>query len=589
MKQSLLTRLVLGALAGLAVSGAHAGQIQSSSVSVAREVITTDAQTINAPAASYRFAGDVDARIQTQTFQVQLKLSDAAKWATVGNASSIVVTDGVTGTIWTQNATAGAQTYQVIAMGKGKTTTDDDTLWVTFQVDTVAGKDVLKQPIITFNGAATQSTITNLYSTIVQPVANCDNSVKRLPVTFYHFTGLANPNGLAAIGNATPDEHARTNSQNEGTLITFPTNLNVAVTPSTYRSILTPGGNLNFSDAGGAGTSWIGANTVNLGQFKLVQQANGYDTNLTNVYALNTVALNGLRGIATAATNVGEVEADRIDVAVTATQGFVVGGTVFLSTAASNCAAAINAAASIPVTAANAAGPITVPLNAAGINAAALTATGAGAVQVCYTVPGTTVIPSSNFAATATVVKAAAGANLNEQNNACNGNLYSLGGGLKIDVRNYASSKETSGYQSVIRLINNSDSVTADVWAQIIHQDGKMGAWGKLVDLPARGIKNLTAAQIEALLVNAPDAGAANNGASAAAASTDGAPRLRITSKSGKSLRVQNYLFNSATGQILEGSNSQGVDYEGNNILRAPTNDGQYISQDANSGLNLAK
>ena len=71
------------------------------------------------------------------------------------------------------------------------------------------------------------------------------------------------------------------------------------------------------------------------------------------------------------------------------------------------------------------------------------------------------------------------------------------------------------------------------------------------------------------------------------AATSDTAPRLRITSTTGSSLRVQNYLYNAATGQIVEVSGSQAVDYEGNNILRAPVSDGQYISQDANSGLNL--
>ena len=61
MKQTLLSRLILAGLAGAAMSAAHAGQIQASSVSIAREVITLDTQSVNSPAIAYRFAGDVDA------------------------------------------------------------------------------------------------------------------------------------------------------------------------------------------------------------------------------------------------------------------------------------------------------------------------------------------------------------------------------------------------------------------------------------------------------------------------------------------------------------------------------------------------
>ena len=70
------------------------------------------------------------------------------------------------------------------------------------------------------------------------------------------------------------------------------------------------------------------------------------------------------------------------------------------------------------------------------------------------------------------------------------------------------------------------------------------------------------------------------------------APRLRITSTTAKSLRVQNYVVNNATGEMFEASNSQGVDFEGRDdraSLATPDDISgqQFISQDANSGLNL--
>ena len=75
MNQTLVARLVIGALATIAAGGAMAGQIQASSTSIAREVITSNTQTVVAPTTAYRFAGDLDPTIQTQVFQVQLTLA----------------------------------------------------------------------------------------------------------------------------------------------------------------------------------------------------------------------------------------------------------------------------------------------------------------------------------------------------------------------------------------------------------------------------------------------------------------------------------------------------------------------------------
>jgi hypothetical protein len=377
--------------------------------------------------------------------------------------------------------------------------------------------------------------------------------------------------------------------------MTFPTNVKVNVTAATGGAVLTPGGNQTFTNNGtvaAAGTdqSFVAANLVNIGKITLAQNAVGYDSDLSSQYVLTGNAVNsGIVGLATAVKNNGNVEASALNVVVTASNGFVVGGNVFLADNAANCAVAI-AGSTVPITALNAAGPVTVTVPTGSMlgGAGVFGITGTNPVQVCYNVPSNATIASSSFSAVATLAKSAAGTNLNEQNNVCNGNLYSLGGGIKIDVRNYASSKETSGYQSVIRLINNSDVRTADVWGQIIHQDGKFGGWGKITDLAPRAVLNLTAAQVDALMTNTPNNGtAANNGSVPSAASATGAPRLRITSNSGSTLRVQNYLFNSATGQILEGSGSQGVDYD---LIAgrtpAPATDGQLISQDAESGLN---
>ena len=618
MKQTLLSRLILAGLAGAAMSAAHAGQIQASSVSIAREVITTDTQAVIAPSIAYRFAGDVDARVQAQTFQIQFTLA-AGSWGTLPAtiANAISMSDGVSGVIQDQSAAAPVGTnasYTVVATGKSS---DGKTLWATLTVNQGAAA-LVKQPIFSLNvttnllsgasaannAAASRAPVTGLFSVSGDLAADyaatgaCD-AVKTLGVSFKHYVALTSPAAIATDSTATADEHTRSGATNIATIMTFPTNLKVVVTTSAADAFLTPGGNLTFADnLGVIGNSFVDGNTVLLGSVAIKQNATGYDSNLANQYLLANGGA-GVSAVATAVVNNGAVEAKQLDIKITATQGFVKSGVVFASSTA-NCATLVaNTATSW--TDANAGGPVTLTVPTASLNAALGAATGIASVYVCYgtsnnanaAVVGlnTNTIPSSAFSTVATLTKAVAGPNLNEQNNTCNGALYSLGGGLKIDVRNYASGSETSGYISVLRFINNSDAAAADVWAQHVNQNGKLGNWAKIADLPVRGVVNMTAKQIDAKLAAGATATAAPGTAAptaqqATATTNDTAPRLRITSTTGKSLRVQNYLFNSATGQILEGSGQQGVDFEGTGT-RAPGSEGQYQDQDANSGLNL--
>ena len=615
MKKTLAARLVLGALATIAAGSVMAGQIQASSVSIAREVITTDTQTVIAPSISYRFFGDVDAKVQKQTFQVQFTLG-AGEWAVAPTAGAISITDGVTGVIQDQSTAVpvvpAVAAYQVTNIDLSA---DKKTVWATIEV-AQAATALIKQPIIalnvtsnTINGVAAtpvavqRGTVHGLYS-VVGDLLNDYNTakkcvdVKTLPVSFKHYVALTNPGAMASDATATADEHTRQTSTNAATLITFPTNLQVAFTKGAKAISLAPGGNQTFTGpAWAAKNAFVDANNALLGDVHLVQNALAYDGNLTNEYSLaNAVAPAGVKERALATGQIGEVEAKNLRVTVSATEGYVVGGTLALNTN-SNCAVAtrIGTTGTVAITAANAAGPITLLHPTTGLNAT-FGAAGTTPVYVCYTVPGSTMIPSSSFSVEAQLIKADPGAPNDEQDNICNSDYISLGGGLKIDVRNYASSKEkaSSGYESVIRLINNSDSRKADVWAQIIHQDGKLGGWGKIADLPVRGVKNMSASEIEALLTNAPTATQAAalgeaNGAIAPTADGKQAPRLRITSNSGTTLRVQNYHYNHVTNQLLEVSGAQGVDFENLATNRVPPTavDAQPVAQDALSGLNL--
>lgn len=593
MKQKLLTRLILGAFAGAAAVGTvQAGQITASSTNVAREVITTNTQTIVSPVISYRFAGDIDATVQAQEFQVQFILEGGALWVGLPSADAF----NITPTAGTDAGLPGVGGTDFAITSQG-ISADGTTLWATITVPVApAGvwtDSLLDQPIITLNaaGATTGATINNLYS-VVGDIVNDYNTRgvctdnKNLFVNFRHFKLLANPAAIAVeTTNGIGDEHTRGGATNRAGIINFPTNIRPAIATSTGNAkVNVSAANLQFT--GTAGTSFVSTTIANLGTVTLVQNATGYDSNLTNQYLLNAVP--GLSNVGVAAVNNGYVEVEKVDVTVSATNGFVVNGTLWLDTGV-GCATAVVSGGTVPttITALNAAGPITLSIGTAQVNAA-FGATGTGPVHVCYGVAGIgTPIPLSAFSAVALVDKANAGVNLNEQNNICNGNLYSFGGGVKIDVRNYANSQQTAntGWMSVIRLINNSEVRTIDVWGQMIHADGTYGAWGKLTDLAPLAVLNLTSAAVDALLVNAPATAVGLNGPAVSQDLARGGSRLRITSNAGSTLRVQNYLYNPASQNFIEASSTQAVDFEGNTD-RAPVNEGQYQSQDAFLGIN---
>lgn len=577
MNKTLVSRLVVGALAAMAAGGVMAGQIQSSSTPIAREVITADDQNIVSPQVAYRFFGDISAVAQEQVFQVQFTLS-GGQWVGLPGNEAFAITDGTSGVVQDQTAGAPAAgiaaSYQVVGKGLAN---GNRTLWVTFAV-TKSATATIRQPIIsvnttdnTINGvaltnvSAQRNEINQLYSVVGDIVKDYEGTAgandsnfgakcvdnKEIKVDVKHFNALANPGALAvADGNGTPDEHMRAGSTNTGTLFAFPTNVKVNVKQATGGVRLSPAGSTQFQ-LKTPGEAFVSPVLANMGNITLAQNAQGHDANLTIKYMLNDPsAPPGVKGRTTAIVNDGPLEVKHLVAKVYASDGFVPGGKIFLSSQV-NCS---DNGGETAITTTNAAGPISVSLQTASVNPFFGPA-GTSPVYVCYEVPGTTAIPSSNFWVRAQLDKADPGPNVYEQDNVCNGPLFGLGGGLKIDVRNYApaASVAGTGWMSVIRLINNSDSSPADVWAQIIHQDGRVGKWGKIAQLPVRAVANLTSKELEAKLTEAPAApgGDKTNDGSAAAVrdvEVTAAPRLRITSTTGKSLRVQNYVVNTIRG-----------------------------------------
>jgi hypothetical protein len=200
-------------------------------------------------------------------------------------------------------------------------------------------------------------------------------------------------------------------------------------------------------------------------------------------------------------------------------------------------------------------------------------------------------IPQSTFTGTVTLQKETDSTNGTEQENlSCVGELAGLGGGLKIDVRNfypYNPANPGSEWVGVLRVINNSETVDADLTGQYIRADGKYGKWGSLGTLPARGARYFLSSEIfNALNTNTnttlPKDNSGSGGLTAEAGLGAQPPntRIRISSASASTLRVQSYIYNATTRALVEVSGSQGADFD---TYERTTRDS--IEQDAQTGI----
>ncbi|MET3138880.1 hypothetical protein AAKU61_003253 [Undibacterium sp. GrIS 1.2] len=576
MNQKKLSILAASLVAAFAANVASAGNVASSNPQIAREVITANTQDVKAPEASYAFQGDLNTASQIQTMQVQLILTGGGQWdpaAVTAGSIRVFKADGLTEILPT-----GAPVLPSVSA-------DGSTLFVTLTFP--QDGQVYKTPVVSFNRTGTQSSLNNLFS-VVGSVVACDKNSTQLPFKVKHFTGVAPGSTTLAvngINGAFEDESARAGSNNNNVLMSFPTNITVAVTSTAGPAKVDPAaGNTKFTTgvAGGTSATLITPTLLNLGNATLKQQANGYDSGLTKPYILAdaVTAPAGVKGVTTAVGVTGAVEVKSFDVTVSAPKGFVAGGNAYLSSSAT-CAGTINVAN--PAVYSTDRTTATLSLASTEVNAA-FGATGTNPVYVCYDVSAATAaIPTSTFSATAVLTKAPGALPFPEQNNSCNGPLFPLSGGVKIDVRNYATPSTGGNWTSVIRLINPSEVNTAVVYAQLIHADGTYGNWGTLGSLAPRAVSNMTATAINALLTNVPVS--VTPGAAQPVANPNGAgDRLRITAEGVGSLRVQNYLYNPDSKNFIEASSTQGVDFDGTTD-RAPALEGQYQDQDAQTGL----
>lgn len=206
-----------------------------------------------------------------------------------------------------------------------------------------------------------------------------------------------------------------------------------------------------------------------------------------------------------------------------------------------------------------------------------------GAWTVCYNVSGEANIPAATFTdVKVTVLKD----DTTEQAlQSCAANLASIYGGVKIDVRNFnihralpGANADQKNWFGVLRLINNSESDTATVEGQWIHNSGKYGPWGTLATLAPREAKYVFASteggvpgvyDLLATPVTNPTSEVLNS------KPTTETTRVRISADV-STLRVQNYVFNGVTQALTEVSSAQGADF-----VNVDSSNRDHIDQDA--------
>jgi hypothetical protein len=593
-----LTKVAFAVASVLAIAAgsAHAGQINSSSTTLATEVIWSNAQVVRAPSNAYTFSGDVDARTNEQRLQLQYTLANG-EWA--NGAGQLVPTTGLSGNLLAagvlQATYKDATDANQVTLPTGTTVfafmaNNNRTLVLNVTIPAGAS-NLLRGTIWTLNPLGSVGTnnvgITKLFD-VAQATA-CVAPDRSVDINFKHFT---NHDGTATVQTlAAPDaEHLRVGSTNDARFLNFTQNLrfdftraatssqvNAAALRTTFIPVASP------PTYTGVAAPAIQVHTM--GTVDLNRRAIGLDLDYSTVYGkalatadFNTTLANWVQD--------GVIDATTLTVKVDGNQAQ--GSSILLV----DSAGVVAQSGPLAADAATSTVTVSTPADMARV---------AAGVTVLYVVNGINVIPDQgDFAVTATLGKdrpSVAGNQAAEQDNVCAAPLTGLGNsGIKIDVRNYASFAKfgSAGPATSLRIINNSETRTADLYAQMIYADGSYGAWGQLPNLAPRAVLNISNKDLEAAMTNA---AATSNpfGAAAVNYTTSGGnavvgtgsagvgDRVRIISNTGSTLRVQSYMVLGNT--VLDTSNGQGVDFENTTPNRAPTLDAQPLSQDAVNGL----
>lgn len=550
MKQKLLSALVVAAVAGMATN-ANAGVIQASYKNFAAEVFGADV-TMTAPTIGYSLALPLTGTAANpNTFTVTYTLT-SGKWVAAPTATLVSVNNAdFVQAAAGQISADGAKVSYVFTLNNGVTFPTNSTI--------VLGSNGA-------NGAATDGTINNVYQTLQTPAltANyCAPTPAQIGVSIYmennagvqfetNFSAAPLKNDTPILQSNVATKTTVTAGNLLGATVATRESSRVDVLVGSLGKLFTAkeesvaGVPTNDVTDGNALTNRV----LNLGSVAFSDRLALYDTDGATIYGVTT----GFTNNNTAAD--GIVSHDGLSIKVSGK--FVAGGLLTLNSAA-NCDAATDLAASGTSTSFNADRTL-----------ATITLTGAqlaanSKVYACYTVPGTTVIPTAQFAVTeGTLFRGTTSKELATP--VCADKLYNLtANGVRVDVRNYipaVAEQPSGGWRNIIRVINTDESQpSVDVIGTALLRDGTLGATAVIAaGMKPREVRYLTGASIDAKLT------AANNGVTFGDAEVNGDAskgiigsnaRLRITAAS-SSIRVQNYHFNPVNGNFFEASSAQG-------------------------------
>ena len=549
MKRKLLPALLASAFAGVAVT-ASAGTIQASYKNYAAEVFGDNTVNLTAPTINYALSTPLSGTAgNPNTFKISWTL-DNGQWLAAPAVGAVVLADP------TANVLNNLNPDTVVLSADGKTLTASFTLNTGF-LYTVGSQIVL-------GTGAGNATLTKIGSILGAPALNgCGSDTASINVT----VGLTNAAGVP-FDSSRPDATNTTPIAQSKTAIgvTATNSANYVPTPELGKiDVLIPSLGKLFTNGDGmpAPTADVTGNStvlLNIGAINVKDKVVGlYDLGGANAYSSvgPTFGTNP-------ATSVGVVEANGLVVTVSGQFQIGVPGVSFFGTLGANCAGA--PVGTGVISADGKTGTVTL---AAGDMA---TIAGAAAAPVktlylCYGIPGTAQIPTSQFQVTGGQLSKFANSK-EAANPVCAAPIYNLiTNGVRVDVRNYVPgvAKVASGWYSVVRVINTDAVQSASPVVQALLANGTLGAStnlasiasvdGKSGALNPNEVRYYTSSAIDAALnavatATAPSFGAADVGGNA---------RLRISSPT-SSIRVQNYVYNPANGNFIEASAAQGDD-----------------------------
>ncbi len=522
MKLKLSAALVAGAFAGLAATSAQAGVLQASFKVFAAEIFGGASVTLTSPVASYNLSRPLSGTsLNPNNFTLTLALAGGT-WVTAPNAQlcDTGCANPINGTL-TGISTDGTTATYAFSVANG----------VTYPVNST----------ITF-GNVTSGTVNNLNTTLSAPMNNAcspQQAQTNVTITMTNASGVEfDTNDPGAIKTATyfASNVALRADGTSSSAFTAPETSLIDVFQPSFSKLFTNPTDITNSTA-----------RINIGSVNLADRGSFFDANGSNFYSLGTGGAapfgTGIVGLVDAAnltlTITGALENNGTNLGILA---------LFRNTA---CTTPITATPTISYNATRDTTTIVYPTtnaNAADFGFSGAVGSTAGQMYVCYIVSGNSIIPPTQFTLTGTQLTKTTGSNeINDP--VCNSPLYNLrANGVQVDVRNWIHPAQATatGWTSVVRIINPSDTQTITVNGQTIDSNGTLGATGTIVTLPPRAAKYFTSAQLAALLTTGTLPAADGNNA-----------RLRLTAN-GPSLRVQNYVFNAANANFIEASSAQG-------------------------------